>query len=70
MAQKRCESRNTWNAECKAETRFIVSRGRKHDAETCCGRHLASTVTAMMEGQPVGVTVTPAHAHTLEMLRG
>ena len=71
MADKRCESRNTWSAEpCKAEARFLVSRGRKHDAELCCGRHLASTVTALMEGQPVGVTVTPVHAHTLELLRG
>ena len=67
---KRCESRNTWNAECKAEARFIVSRGRKHDAELCCGRHLAATVTALTEGQPVGVTVTPVHAHALELLRG
>ena len=69
--EKRCESRNTWSAQpCKAAARFIVSRGRKHDAELCCGRHLASTVTAMMEGQPVGVTVTPVHAHTPELLRG
>jgi hypothetical protein len=57
------------------EARFIVSRGRKHDAELCCGRHLASTVTAstvtaLTEGQAVGVTVTPVHAHTLELLRG
>ena len=67
MPKKRCESRNTWNAECKAEARFIVSRGRKHDAELCCGRHLASTVTALTEGQTAGVTVTPVHAHALEV---
>jgi hypothetical protein len=48
----------------------IMPRGRKHDAELCCGRHLASTVTALAEGQPVGVTVAPVHAHTLELLRG
>ena len=42
---------------CNARAGFLVSRGRKYDAQRSCGRHLAATVTALEEGEGRPVTV-------------
>jgi hypothetical protein len=44
---------------CNAKAGYLVSRGRKFDAQRSCGRHLAATVTALEagEGRPVTVEV-------------
>lgn len=44
---------------CNATAGYLVSRGRRYDAQHSCGRHLAATVTALEagEGRPVTVEV-------------
>lgn len=43
---------------CGCVARFNVTRGRKHDAQHSCRRHLAATVEALMQADSVAVTVT------------
>lgn len=55
MAGK-CEFREF--RECNYTARFLVSRGRKHDAQKSCRNHLARTVELMEAGERRPVTVT------------
>jgi hypothetical protein len=52
-------------AGCNAKAGYLVSRGRKFDAQRSCGRHLAATVTALEagEGRPVTVEVLRERGH-------
>lgn len=43
---------------CAAGATFNVTRGRKHDAEDSCRRHLAAVVEALMQADRIPVTVT------------
>lgn len=58
MAEPRtCEHRGPDGPPCGVKARFRVSRQRRHDAQDSCGRHLAATVTALMQADDVPVTV-------------
>jgi hypothetical protein len=58
MSAKRCEHRDCGDT-CPSRAVFHVSRGRRHDAQDSCRRHLAATAEALAEGtaRPVIVTV-------------
>ena len=50
MAPKRtCEWIRVLDGErCGAEASFLISQGRRHDAQDSCRRHLAHTVQAFI----------------------
>lgn len=57
--KRRCEHRRTrGESACNSAATFRVSRGRQHDAQNSCRRHLAATVRALIGaeyGKPVTV---------------
>ena len=58
MAQT-CEFR--WTAgdpQCTWQAKFKVARGREHDAQLSCDRHLGRTVIALAGEEHRAVTVT------------
>lgn len=61
MAGRKCEHCGG-NETCRAGAVFRVSRGRKHDAQDSCRRHLAATVDALQGGERRPVTVTVIYA--------
>ena len=42
---------------CGAKASYLVSRGRRYDAQHSCRRHLAATVDALEQGEGRPVTV-------------
>jgi hypothetical protein len=72
MPDKHCEHREdgSGNPSCAAPAIFTVARGRKHDAQLSCRRHLAATVEALAEGQNASVTLTLVHAPGQVLIRG
>lgn len=73
MDGKKCEHLGR-NGPCSLGAVFRVSRGRKHDAQDSCRRHLAATVEALEEGEGRSVTValicTPLPAPARAILTG
>jgi hypothetical protein len=53
---RRCEHRGGGET-CSAPASYQVSRGRKHDAQDSCRRHLAATVDALCGEDRDTVTV-------------